>query len=221
MTSQIDRADNNPMAHEGDHAVRVDDRPAPEDDLAMPGEVLAMPGEDLAMPGDDLALRDEPVSHGFATSPAADSKPAADSELAADSEPAASAVSGFPGFTPDGEGAGQPGIGIGSPDYVALSPAADAAASPVDGLPPADNPMSAAAPWKEIQATFVDDPRASTERAAGLVDDRVRALVTAVRNRQQVLESAWHAGDSGTEELRKTLQHYRAFWHRLEDFPTE
>jgi hypothetical protein len=270
MTSQIDRADNNPMAHEDDQAVRVDDQavrvddqPAPADDLAMPADDLAlpaddlampaddlalpaddlampaddlampaddlalpaaddlpMPADDLAMPADDLALHDEPVSHGFATWPAANS------------EPAASAISGFPGFTPDGNGAGQPGMGIGSPDYVASSPTADAAASsvydspPADnamsgGSPPADNAVSAATPWKEIQATFVDDPRASTERAAGLVDDRVQALVTAVRNRQRVLESAWQAGDAGTEELRTTLQHYRAFWHRLEDFPTE
>jgi hypothetical protein len=242
MTSQIDRADNNPMAHEDDQAVRVDDQavrvddqPAPADDLAMPADDLALPADDLAMPADDLALpaaddlpmpaddlalHDEPVSHGFATWPAANS------------EPAASAISGFPGFTPDGNGAGQPGMGIGSPDYVASSPTADAAASsvydspPADnamsgGSPPADNAVSAATPWKEIQATFVDDPRASTERAAGLVDDRVQALVTAVRNRQRVLESAWQAGDAGTEELRTTLQHYRAFWHRLEDFPTE
>jgi hypothetical protein len=259
MTSQIDRADNNPMAHEDDQAVRVDDQavrvddqPAPADDLAMPADDLAlpaddlampaddlalpaddlampaddlalpaaddlpMPADDLAMPADDLALHDEPVSHGFATWPAANS------------EPAASAISGFPGFTPDGNGAGQPGMGIGSPDYVASSPTADAAASSVYDSPPADNAMSGGSPPADNAmsggsppATFVDDPRASTERAAGLVDDRVQALVTAVRNRQRVLESAWQAGDAGTEELRTTLQHYRAFWHRLEDFPTE
>jgi hypothetical protein len=37
---------------------------------------------------------------------------------------------------------------------------------------PAVNTASAAGPWNEIQAMFVDDPHASIERAAGLVDDR-------------------------------------------------
>src|SRR5580704_16245952 len=94
-----------------DLAMPADDLALPAaDDLPMPADDLAMPADDLALPADDLALHDEPVSHGFATWPAANS------------EPAASAISGFPGFTPDGNGAGQPGMGIGSPDYVASSP---------------------------------------------------------------------------------------------------
>jgi hypothetical protein len=65
---------------------------------------------------------------------------------------------------------------------------------------------------------FADDPRASIELAAGLVHDRLEALVTSVKDRQQSRRSAWQGYDSGTEELRMTLQHCRAFWHRLEDF---
>lgn len=193
MTSQIDRADHTPMSREDDQALRDGDQ--------------AVPGDDRAMPESDRAGRDEPVSLTRAA------------VAAADREPAAFAVSGFPGPAPDGDGADQPGTGDGSFDNATLSPAAAAAASSVAGSPPADNTTTAAGSWSEIQATFVDDPRASVELAAALVDDRVQALVTSARNRQQSLRSAWQAADSGTEELRQTLQHYRAFWHHLEDSP--
>jgi hypothetical protein len=75
--------------------------------------------------------------------------------------------------------------------------------------------------WHDIQAMFIDDPRASTELAAGLVDASVEALVVSVKERQKSLLSAWQDDDAGTEELRTTLQQYRAFWNRLEDFPRE
>jgi hypothetical protein len=68
---------------------------------------------------------------------------------------------------------------------------------------------------------FIDDPRASTEQAAGLVDASVEALVMSVKERQKSLLSAWHGDDAGTEKLRTTLQQYRAFWNRLEDFPVK
>jgi hypothetical protein len=66
---------------------------------------------------------------------------------------------------------------------------------------------------------FIDDPRASTELAAGLVDASVEALVMSVKERRKSLLSAWHGDDTGTEELRTTLQQYRAFWNRLEGLP--
>jgi len=68
---------------------------------------------------------------------------------------------------------------------------------------------------------FVDDPRASTELAAGLVDDRVADLIRAFRERQHSLQSAWQADNAGTEELRIALQRYRAFWNSLEDLPPQ
>lgn len=72
--------------------------------------------------------------------------------------------------------------------------------------------------WPDIQATFVDDPRASVERAADLVDDCVQALVASVTERQQALRSDWQGTGTDTEELRTALQRYRTFWSRLEDF---
>jgi len=75
--------------------------------------------------------------------------------------------------------------------------------------------------WHEIQAMFVDDPRASTEMAADLVDDSVEALVAFVREQQGSLLAAWHGEDAGTEELRTAVQHYRAFGNRVADFSRE
>jgi len=72
--------------------------------------------------------------------------------------------------------------------------------------------------WHEIQATFVDNPRASVEQAAGLLHDSVEELVVSVKERQHELLSAWRGNDAGTEELRTALQGYRTLWHRLEDF---
>jgi hypothetical protein len=81
----------------------------------------------------------------------------------------------------------------------------------------ADNAGSAGR-WPDIQAMFVDDPRASVEQAAGLVDDCVEALVVSVKERQHALLSDWQGTGTDTEQLRTALQRYRAFWSRLEDF---
>ena len=99
---------------------------------------------------------------------------------------------------------------------------------PAEPLPAESTELSAAsataslsARWHEIQAMFVDDPRASAEMAAGLVDDSVQALVASVRKQQDSLLAAWHGENAGTEELRAAVQHYRAFGGRLADFTRE
>jgi len=88
-------------------------------------------------------------------------------------------------------------------------------------FPAASAPASLSARWHEIQAVFVDDPRSSAEMAAGLVDDSVQALVASVREQQDSLLAAWHGENTGTEELRAAVQHYRAFGDRLADFTRE
>jgi hypothetical protein len=75
--------------------------------------------------------------------------------------------------------------------------------------------------WHEIQAMFIDDPRASAESAAALVDESVQALVASVKEQQDSLLAAWHGEDAGTEELRTAVRHYRAFGNRLADFSRE
>ena len=68
---------------------------------------------------------------------------------------------------------------------------------------------------------FVDDPRSSLELAAGLAGDSAEALVVSIKEQQRSLLAAWQGDDAGTEELRTTLQQYRTFWNRLEDFSRE
>jgi hypothetical protein len=75
--------------------------------------------------------------------------------------------------------------------------------------------------WHEIAAMFVDDPRASAEMAAGLVDDSIQTLIASLKEQQDSMLAIWHGEDAGTEELRTAVQHYRAFGTRLADFPGE
>jgi hypothetical protein len=195
MTSQMYRPDDDQIVQENGQAPQADEQVAPDNDLGM---------ADREQTG-----HDGPVS--FVRAPVAP----------ADLEPAAPFASELPGSAPDGYGAESPGMDDNNAGDHSLTPAAAVAASSVAESPLTDDTTSAARPWSEIQAKFVDDPRASIELAAGLVDDRVTAIATSLRNRQQTLRSAWQAEDAGTEEMRMTLQHYRAFWHRLEDYPAE
>lgn len=69
--------------------------------------------------------------------------------------------------------------------------------------------------WSEIQATFVDDPRAAVTEAASLLDEAIEAHIAAVRERQASLASSWQAQDAGTEQLRAAFREYRTFWHSV------
>jgi hypothetical protein len=68
---------------------------------------------------------------------------------------------------------------------------------------------------------FVDDPRASVQLAAGLLDDSADALVVSLKEQQHSLLRAWQGDGAGTEELRTTVQQYRTLWNRLEEFSRE
>jgi hypothetical protein len=195
MTSQMYRPDDDQMGQENGQVIRADEQVAPDDDLGM---------TDREQTG-----HDEPVSFVRAA------------VAPADLEPAAPIASELPGSAPHGYGAESPGMDDNNAGDESLTPVGAVAASSVAESPVADDTASAAGPWSEIQAKFVDDPRESIELAAGLVDDRVTVIATSLRNRQQSLRSAWQGEDAGTEEMRLTLQHYRAFWHRLEDYPAE
>jgi len=70
--------------------------------------------------------------------------------------------------------------------------------------------------WNEIQVGFVDDPRASVERADNLVSEVTRCLTESFVAGRRRLESEWEKGsDSSTESLREALQHYHSFFDRL------
>jgi predicted HTH domain antitoxin len=83
--------------------------------------------------------------------------------------------------------------------------------------PPPDDAFAADIPptnpdyrWREIQVMFVDDPRGSVERAAELAADTLRELNTMLRERERDLRSTWQDTSADTEELRTSLQGYRA-----------
>jgi hypothetical protein len=143
--------------------------------------------------------------------------------LAADPRSPAPAASGYTDATASGSAAGEPGA-VGKTDAERPWAAPAPHAEPPHAEPGPARPSPAAKDhtrWHDIQAMFIDDPRASTELAAGLVDASAEALVMSVKERQKSLLSAWQGDDTGTEELRTALQQYRAFWNRLEDFPRE
>jgi hypothetical protein len=165
----------------------------------------------LIEPDADLAVAEAPLAEApLAEAPLAE--PAAPADHASGNAP----VSDEPAFFPDGDAVEGPGMADSSPGSPALGQAV---------MVPESAPEShvavmtahVAGPWNEVQAMFVDDPRASIERAAGLVNDQVEVLIESVRERQRSLTSAWQVDDAGTEVLRVALQHYRSFWNSLEN----
>ncbi len=119
------------------------------------------------------------------------------------------------------------------PDTIAEPPGAlaepDAMSEPPGALveppgTPPDDAFAADIPptnpdyrWREIQAMFVDDPRGSVERAAELAGDALRDLNNMLRERERDLRSTWQDPNAGTEELRTSLQGYRALVGRISE----
>jgi hypothetical protein len=70
--------------------------------------------------------------------------------------------------------------------------------------------------WGDIQSRFVDDPRQAVEAADGLVAELMDALTARFTEHRSVLEAQWQRGDDvDTEQLRRALRDYRAFFERL------
>jgi len=70
--------------------------------------------------------------------------------------------------------------------------------------------------WQRIQSTFVDDPRKSVTEAHQLVGELTQRIVDAFAQERDALERQWSKGaDVSTEDLRVSLQRYRAFFSRL------
>jgi hypothetical protein len=169
-----------------------------EDDRVASGGYRIDPGDDQVVRGEDDTADEVPASGSASAAFAAGAAPAAahsSADVPAGAAPAAAVPSvAVPGAPDAGPGRESP-----------------AASDSADSGGPAGR-------WPDIQAMFVDDPRASVEQAAGLVDDCVEALVVSVKERQHALLSDWQGTGTDTEQLRTALQRYRAFWSRLEDF---
>jgi hypothetical protein len=70
--------------------------------------------------------------------------------------------------------------------------------------------------WTEIQAAFVDEPRRAVEQADALVAEVIKRLASSFADERSKLEGQWGRGDNvSTEDLRVSLQRYRAFFDRL------
>jgi hypothetical protein len=70
--------------------------------------------------------------------------------------------------------------------------------------------------WNEIQGEFVDEPRLAVEHADALVNEVIEKITLMFAAEYSTLEGKWKQGnDVSTEDLRQTLQGYRAFFDRL------
>ena len=70
--------------------------------------------------------------------------------------------------------------------------------------------------WKDIQADFVDGPRKAVQDADALVAEVMQRLAQTLTNEREQLESQWAGGDDvSTEDLRRCLRLYRAYFERL------
>src|SRR6266516_2501174 len=69
--------------------------------------------------------------------------------------------------------------------------------------------------WQEIQAAFVDDPRDSVTRAAGLAEEVVTTVVAPAQERVSDLRDVWDGNSADTEQLRNALRRYRMLINRL------
>ncbi|MGH3156335.1 MAG: hypothetical protein ACRDNF_07165 [Streptosporangiaceae bacterium] len=70
--------------------------------------------------------------------------------------------------------------------------------------------------WRDIQASFVDEPGKAVKDADNLVAELMQQLARMFASQREQLESTWSAGDSvSTEDLRQGLQRYRSFFERL------
>ena len=70
--------------------------------------------------------------------------------------------------------------------------------------------------WSDVQASFVDQPRRAVELADSLVAETMQRLAQTFATTRESLEKQWDRGEKvTTEDLRVTLQRYRAFFDRL------
>lgn len=100
-------------------------------------------------------------------------------------------------------------------------PATTATNSITDAGPlfPDDELNNFRAGWKEVQTSFVDEPRHAVEQADSLVANVVKRIAEQFAAERATLEDQWGKGDNvSTEDLRQSLKRYRSFFDRLLSF---
>lgn len=84
---------------------------------------------------------------------------------------------------------------------------------------PEDELNSFRARWKEVQTSFVDEPRHAVEHADSLVANVVKRIAEQFAAERATLEEQWGKGDNvSTEDLRQSLKRYRSLFDRLLSF---
>lgn len=68
--------------------------------------------------------------------------------------------------------------------------------------------------WRDLQGTFVDDPRDAVSRADDLVAELIHELTSTYAERKEIIADRW-SDDPDTESLRHALRSYRAFFNQL------
>jgi hypothetical protein len=67
--------------------------------------------------------------------------------------------------------------------------------------------------WTSVQASFIDDPRAAVKDADELISVAIKQLSETLHDQRSQLETQWSSGSQvSTEDLRRSLQQYRAFF---------
>jgi len=115
-----------------------------------------------------------------------------------------------------GAGAETSGEAVGRDTAGASNAPGEVMSGDVPGLFPSDERERFHGRWRDIQTNFVDDPRRAVEDADTLVGEVTDRLVSVFTRNRDELERQWTAGeDVSTEDLRRTLRQYRAFFERL------
>jgi hypothetical protein len=123
-------------------------------------------------------------------------------------------------------------------DEPAAAPMTSSTATPSTGSTTENDPLLAntelmRASWQQVQAGFVDDPKAAVSDAADLIDVTVQALVETLQQRQRQLRDMSGSGTANgvsnsagygsaasgdvpdTEQLRLVMQRYRSLFNQL------
>ncbi|GGN37328.1 hypothetical protein FHR83_006427 [Actinoplanes campanulatus] len=219
-TGQTDQTDQNNQAKEHDGADGTAPRPVPQQRAGSPWQRETGPDQQPVAVGTS-AVGDDPERTDRI--PTAAAEPAADRTVAfEDGTAKADTADAEDDVHKDDAAVDQAIEDRRTFDDPHLTPETDSAVD--DPRPAAEKPLSGPVAlfpggdveslrerWRDIQLRFVDDPKAATGEAAGLVDEAVDKLAKALRDHRGSLST----GTDETEALRVELRSYRDILDRL------
>jgi hypothetical protein len=219
--------DRDPAAHAGADSESEHDRVAADEQLSAldgtPDDASSTPAAADSEPAGATGVAPVGVAAGVAAPVAAVGAAAAVHSTGAHTGPEGTDESATGGTATGEAGVATPG----APEGTSATPT-EQAGPPAEKLPgtvpaPELGPLFADRDahslrdrWRDLQLRFVDDPKAATEEAAGLVDEAVEALAASIRRQKEQLTDAAGADTAhDTERLRVRLRTYRDFLDRL------